>query len=389
MTKTMLISNVMIGDAEQESFTGNLLIEGSEITNVMESGSYDADIHIDATGKNWAAVPGFIDLHIHGAAGYDTMDATQEALRGIAQALPKEGTTSFLATTMTQRGDAIAAALKAIGRFQLTSGQAELLGVHLEGPFISAKRAGAQPIGHIIPPSLPLFEEWQTLSGDRIRLVTIAPETEGGLDFIQTMTNRGILSSIGHSDATFEDVEHAIQAGASRVTHLYNQMSPFHHRNPGVVGGALLEDGLNAELIADFVHSHQKSVELAFRQKGAEHLILITDAMRAKGLPSGTYELGGQKVNVSGNEARLADGTLAGSILTMEQAVKNVRAATGCSVRELVAMTSANAAKELGLERKGRLAAGNDADIVLLDEQFNVQLTVCRGEIAYFREVAK
>ncbi|MGH2318694.1 N-acetylglucosamine-6-phosphate deacetylase [Planococcus sp. SE5232] len=386
MTKSILISGITIADAVEESFTGDILVEGGKISRAAETIEAHADLHVDATGKNWMAFPGFIDVHIHGAAGHDAMDATPEALNGLAGALPKEGTTSFLATTMTQTDKAISAALENIREFQAQEGQAEMLGVHLEGPFISDKRAGAQPIEHIAEPSYPLFRKWQKLSGDQIRLVTLAPETANGLSFIKSLADEGVVASIGHSDGTLEEVQAAVRSGASHVTHLYNQMSPFHHRNPGVVGAALTEDGLSVEVIADFIHSHPTSVELAFRQKGAERLILITDAMRAKGLAPGVYDLGGQDVQVTQKDARLADGTLAGSILTMETAAKNIQSITGCSLNELVAMTSANAAKELGFANKGRLQAGADADVTILDDNFNVQMTICRGTIAYTKE---
>ena len=386
MNKSILISGVTIADAIEESYIGDILLEDGKISRVAEKIDAQADVHIDATDKNWTAFPGFIDVHIHGAAGHDAMDATPAALNGVAGALPKEGTTSFLATTMTQSDEAISAALKNIRDFQTQDGQAEMLGVHLEGPFISDKRAGAQPIEHIVEPSYPLFRKWQKLSGGQIRLVTLAPETTNGLTFIKSLTEDGVIASIGHSDGTLEEVQAAVRSGASHVTHLYNQMSPFHHRNPGVVGAALTETGLTVEVIADFIHSHPTSVELAFRQKGAERLILITDAMRAKGLAPGVYDLGGQDVQVTRKDARLADGTLAGSILTMDTAIRNIQSITGCSLNELVAMTSANAAKELGLASKGKLQGGTDADIAILDDSFTVQLTICRGTIAYTKE---
>ncbi|MDQ0428437.1 N-acetylglucosamine-6-phosphate deacetylase [Planomicrobium stackebrandtii] len=386
MKKSIVITGIAIADAVEESFIGDILIEDGKIIRAVKSIDVQADIRIEAAGKNWTAFPGFIDVHIHGAAGYDAMDATSEALSGIAGALPKEGTTSFLATTMTQSDSAISAALQNIQKFSAQEGQAELLGVHLEGPFISAKRAGAQPIEHIAEASYPLFRKWQKLSGNQIRLVTLAPETKNGMVFTRRLTDDGVIASIGHSDATLEEVQTAVRSGASHVTHLYNQMSPFHHRNPGVVGAALMEEGLMVEIIADFIHSHPASVQMAFRQKGADRLMLITDAMRAKGLPPGVYDLGGQDVQVTKKDARLADGTLAGSILTMDTAVRNVQSITGCSVNELVAMTSANAAKELGLANKGHLQDGADADVAILDDNFNVQLTICRGTIAYTKE---
>ena len=386
MSNTMMISNFTIADSTKDSFVGDIYIENGKIKEVAASIETMADIQINDDGRKWIIVPGYIDVHIHGASGFDTMDATPEALNGLASALPCEGTTSFLATTMTQSNNAISKALINASLFQAEDNQAEMLGVHLEGPFISPDRAGAQPLEHIVKPSSSLFKEWQKLSGNRIKLVTIAPEIEDGLAFIVELNETGVIASIGHSDASAEFITKAVEAGARHVTHLYNQMSPFHHREPGVVGASLLEDDLTVELIADYIHSHPKALDFAFRQKTAQRIILITDAMRAKGLQPGIYDLGGQNVLVSNNEARLGDGTLAGSVLTMEIATKNMKFATGCTLSEMVAMTSTNAAKQLGLSNKGRIEPGKDADLTIIDENWNVQMTICRGNIAYTRE---
>lgn len=386
MSNTMVISKFSIANSTKDSFVGDIYIENGKIKEVASSIDRMADIQINDEGRKWIIVPGYIDVHIHGASGFDAMDATPEALAGLASALPREGTTSFLATTMTQSNSAISKALINASLFQAEDNQAEMLGVHLEGPFISPDRAGAQPVEHIVKPSISLFKEWQKQSGNRIKLVTIAPELEDGLAFIEELNETGVIASIGHSDASAEIVSKAVEAGARHVTHLYNQMSPFHHRKPGVVGASLLEDNLTVELIADFIHSHPKALDFAFRQKKAHRIILITDAMRAKGLPPGIYDLGGQNVHVSDNEARLGDETLAGSVLTMENATKNMNSATGCTLSEMVAMTSTNAAIQLGLSNKGRIEPGKDADLTIIDENWNVQMTICRGNIAYTRE---
>nr|WP_225941986.1 N-acetylglucosamine-6-phosphate deacetylase [Sporosarcina limicola] len=365
---------------------GDIFLENGKIKEVAAFIKKDADIRIDATNKNWIVVPGFIDVHIHGSYGFDVMDATPEALNGLAGSLPREGTTSFLATTMTQSDEDICKALQNARIFNANEKQAEMLGIHLEGPFISPKRAGAQPIKHILPPSFSLFEKWQTVSGNRIKLVTVAPEMDNGIAFIEKLTANGVIASIGHTDATVEIVREAVIAGACHVTHLYNQMSPFHHREPGVVGAAFLEEHLTVELIVDLIHSHPKSIELAFHQKNSSRIILITDAMRAKGLAHGIYDLGGQDVEITHKGARLCDGTLAGSVLTMGNAAKNMKSVTNCTLAELVAMTSTNAAILLGLPNKGMIMPGKDADLTIIDEEWNVQMTICRGNIAYTRE---
>ncbi len=261
--KTLLISNITIAYSTKDSIVGDIYIENGQIIEVAAVITKIADMRIDATGKDWIVVPGFIDIHIHGSSGFDVMDATPEALNGLARALPSEGTTSFLATTMTQSNEAIAGALHNASLFSADEMQAEMVGVHLEGPFISPLRAGAQPVEHITTPSFAHFEKWQELSGNRIKIVTVAPEVENGLAFIEQVTASGVIASIGHTDATSDVVRNAVEMGANHVTHLYNQMSPFHHREPGVVGAAFLEDSLLVEIIVDGIHSHPKSVELS------------------------------------------------------------------------------------------------------------------------------
>ncbi|WP_424955137.1 N-acetylglucosamine-6-phosphate deacetylase [Jeotgalibacillus salarius] len=363
-----------------------IMINNGEIAAVNDQPPDFSKPHI-AIPPTYHLLPGFIDPHIHGAGGADIMDATPEALETMAKALVKEGVTSFLATTMTQTEDSMMKALKNTGEYmkQQKSG-AEVLGVHLEGPFLSPEKAGAQDPDAMLTPDTELFSRFQEASDGNIKVVTAAPELENGYTFTKEVSDSGVVVSIGHSNATYDEFKQAVTAGASQVTHLYNQMSPFHHRNPGVAGGALLEKGLKAEIIADFVHSHPEAVRLAWNEKGAG-LILITDAMRAKGLADGEYDLGGQQVTVKGAEARLADGTLAGSVLTMEQAIKNMMSIAVLSIEELAKITSENAARQVGVwDRKGSIEEGKDADFVVLDESYNVVMTICRGEVVYQKE---
>ncbi|MEO4052562.1 N-acetylglucosamine-6-phosphate deacetylase [Solibacillus sp. CAU 1738] len=378
---TLLIKNITLIDPVKGELTSSIFIEDGSIVEVAPNINREAHTILDFSNEQVKAVPGFIDIHIHGSAGYDVMDATPEALKGIAQSLPKEGTTSFLATTMTQSVDAISRALENVASYKRNDKEAEIIGVHLEGPFVSKKRAGAQPMEFIIEPSIELFEQWQTLSANSIKVITIAPEVIGALQFIQEKSSE-LIVSLGHTDAAYDEMACAVRAGARHITHLYNQMSPIHHRDISAIGAALLEDQLMTELIVDTIHSHEKAVELAFRMKGADKIILITDAMRAKQMQAGNYELGGQAVIVSQKDARLTDGTLAGSILTMEQAVKNMRTITSCSDMELVKMSSYNAAQQLHL-KKGRLQSGFDADITIVNNQWDVLYTFCKGQLAY------
>lgn len=383
MKNTLLISNVMIVNHDKTPSKGDLFIDNGRIMKIGYDLSDKAEHYIDGKDKNWLLLPGYIDMHIHGSAGHDTMDATQLALHQMARSLVQEGVTGFLATTMTQSIEAIESALTNVAQFENSDDEASLLGIHVEGPYVSKKRAGAQPIEYIILPSIEQFVSWQKISKHRIKQVTIAPEVEGGFAFIEALKDLNVIASIGHSDATIEEVDSSVALGVRQATHLYNQMSPLHHRNPGVVGAVFLEDKVKVEIIADFVHNHPQAVNLAYRIKGAKGIILITDAMRAKGLQYGDYDLGGQTVHVSKDGAYLSNGALAGSVLTMEQAVKNIKAITNCSLQEIVAMSSANAAEQLQLTTKGRIAKGYDADFVLLDENLNVQKTICRGKVVY------
>ncbi|MEH7072548.1 N-acetylglucosamine-6-phosphate deacetylase [Neobacillus drentensis] len=362
---------------------------------IVEIGSINAlndetEFEVIELPKHFKAIPGLIDVHIHGVNGADTMDATKEALDTMVLALPREGTTSFLATTMTQEGKQIENALINAGQYiqnQNKNGQAEILGIHLEGPFVNAKRAGAQPVQYIVDPNLTLFKEWQKLTNGNIKLVTLAPEQPGGLDMIRYLKENGVIASIGHTDATYDQVNHAIDAGANHATHLFNQMRGLHHREPGVVGAVFLREELKAEIIVDGVHVRPEMVKLAFKQKQREGLILITDSMRAKCLKNGKYDLGGQEVIVKDGKAVLDDGTLAGSILKLGHALKNIITFTGCSLEDAIEMASANPAKQLNIyHRKGSISVGKDADIVILDSELEVYQTICRGVQTFNRE---
>ncbi|MEH7117483.1 N-acetylglucosamine-6-phosphate deacetylase [Neobacillus vireti] len=391
-SKPILLKGLQIYSEEQWIEKGFIKINDQQIMEVgsMENLTFEEDCEtLDIPSFSYKAVPGFIDVHIHGANGADTMDATQEALETMAQALPGEGTTSFLATTMTQGQEQIEESIRNAGKYingHQTAGKSEILGIHLEGPFVNKNKAGAQPIQHIIDPDLDLFKKWEDLSDQTIKIVTLAPEQPNGLELVRYLKTKGIIASIGHTDATFEEVIKAIDAGANHVTHLFNQMRGLHHREPGVVGAAFLKEELKAELIVDGVHVHPEMVKLAYKQKGKNGIILITDSMRAKCLRNGHYDLGGQDVTVQDGRATLSDGTLAGSILKLGKGVKNILSFTGCKIEEAVEMASVNPAKQLKIfDRKGSISEGKDADIVILDENHEVYMTICRGKTAYIK----
>ncbi|MCU9613447.1 N-acetylglucosamine-6-phosphate deacetylase [Caldibacillus lycopersici] len=390
--KGILLKGIQVYSEGKWIENGYIKIKDQKIVELgrVETLSEQEKFEVIDVPPQYKAVPGFIDVHIHGANGADTMDATAEALTIMAHALPAEGTTSFLATTITQEEKAIEKALVNAGKYMKDPqepGKSEILGVHLEGPFVNPIKAGAQPLPYIIEPNLELFKKWEQISNHTIKLVTLAPEQSGGLEMIRYLKEKGIIASIGHTDATYEEVLNAIDAGANHITHLFNQMRGLHQREPGVAGAALLKDELKAELIVDGIHVHPEMVKLAYKQKGKKGIILITDSMRAKCLKNGHYDLGGQDVTVENGKAVLSDGTLAGSILKLGKGVKNIIAFTGCGLEDAVEMAAVNPAKQLNVfNRKGSLSEGKDADIVILDENLDVYMTLCRGKVAFLKE---
>jgi N-acetylglucosamine-6-phosphate deacetylase len=337
---------------------------------------------------NYHLIPGFIDLHTHGANGHDVMDATPAALAGICEALATEGTTSFLATTMTAEVANIEKALAAVQKYlQAPQAGAAILGVHLEGPFIAPSKMGAQRGENILDPDVELFKKWEKISGNALKLVTLAPEQAHALALIEYLKKQNIVSSLGHTNATYEEAQAAIVAGSAYATHLFNAMSGIHHREPGTATAALLAETVSAELIVDGFHLHPAIVQLALKLKGKEKIVLVTDAMRAKCLQDGCYDLGGQDVYVKKGRAQLADGTLAGSVLRMPSAVQNMLNFTGCELQDALKMAAENPAKILNMfHRKGSIAEKKDADLVVLNEKLEVVLTLCRGEVVYARE---
>ncbi|PWW29538.1 N-acetylglucosamine 6-phosphate deacetylase [Cytobacillus oceanisediminis] len=390
----LLIKNAKIILENDLLNNGFILIENEKIIKVGsldELPAINQDTKIMELPAEHTISPGFIDVHIHGAGGSDTMDATQEALTTMASVLPAEGTTSFLATTITQEKEKIEAALSNAALYQKeqnTPGKAEIIGIHLEGPFINEKRGGAQPRNHILEPDIELFKRWQEAANHTIKLITLAPEKANGYEFIRYLSENGVVASIGHSDAIFTEMEEAVKAGATHVTHLFNGMRGMHHREPGVAGAALLFKELIVEMIADGIHVRPEMIKLALNAKGHDGMILITDSMRAKCLKNGHYDLGGQDVTVENGQALLADGTLAGSILKMKDSIKNMIEFTDITLLEAVRLASRNPAKQLNIyDRKGSISEGKDADLVILDENLEVAMTFCRGIKAFERGV--
>lgn len=389
--KTFIINNLMVHSEKETYKNGYIKVVDGKIAEVGPVSQYkqDDDAKVITLSPDYQVIPGAIDIHIHGASNSDAMDATQDALSTMAKTLPKEGTTSFLATTMTQSTQAIESALLNAGKYieNQTQENAEIVGIHLEGPFISPARKGAQPEEYIIDPDITLFKRWQEMAENQIKLVTLAPEQPNGLDLAAHLRGTGVVASIGHSDATYDQIDEAILAGTTHVTHLYNGMRGLHHREPGVLGAAYLRDELYVELIADGIHCRPEMIKLAYNQITSERMILITDSLRAKWLEKGTYDLGGQPVNVDETRATLSDGTLAGSILKMNDAIKNTMENTDCSMTDIIKMTAENPAKQLRIfDRKGSIQVGKDADLVILNDCLDVEMTFCRGNLAFKKE---
>lgn len=384
MTK-YVIANGRIYTENETIEQGYILIENGKIIQIAE-GEYQGDLTtIDVKGQH--VLPGFIDIHMHGDYGEDAMDASFEGLKHLSESLLSEGTTSFLATTMTQSDENIIKALKNIVDYQEQQDSlnaASIVGIHLEGPFISEYKVGAQNPAYVQRPSVEKVQQFQEIANNQIKVMTFAPEVEGADETLSTLHDQ-INFSIGHTVATFDEVNEAVAQGAKHVTHLYNAGTPFEHRNPGLSGAAWLNDDLSTESIVDGIHSHPASVKIAYKQKGNKRFFLITDAMRAKGMPDGEYDLGGQNVVVKGSEARLASGALAGSILKMNEGLKNLIAYTGASLDDLWRVTSLNQAIALKIEGdKGSIAIGKDADIVVVDDDIQVLTTIKSGKVHNF-----
>lgn len=331
--------------------------------------------------------PGYIDIHVHGGGGSDVMDEDYEAINQVAITHSRFGTTSFLPTTMTMSKDKIIRSLCNIHEaVKKGTAGAEILGVNIEGPYINPKKKGAQKEEDIRLPSIEEFSAFNKASGNLIRLVTIAPEISGAIELINYLHKQGIVASVGHSNSTYAQVQAGIKVGLSHVTHTFNAMRGLHHREPGVVGAALTSPELTLEVIADGIHIHPIVLKILTKIKEFEKIILITDAMRAAGLKEGTYDLGGQEAIVTKGQVRLKDGTLAGSVLTMDKAVKNLVNKIGISLPKAIQMASFNPAKSVRLEnKKGSLEPGKDADIVILNKNLEVELTMVAGKIMYKR----
>lgn len=385
----MLIKNARLITRSTTLEQGWLLWQDSKIIGMGRGNPPTVDVEnnnvLDAQGLILA--PGFIDIHTHGAAGHDTMDATPEAISKMAQFHAQHGTTSFLATTWTDSNERIQNALETVASCmgQQQDG-ATLLGAHLEGPYLNPEKCGAQNTDFIRRADRDEALTWLDL--DVIRLLAIAPEFEENHWLIDTCSKRDIAVSAAHTNATYEDIQQAVSSGLRHSTHTFNAMTGLHHREPGVVGAVLSMSEIRCELIPDTIHVHPAAMKILYAAKGNNGTILITDSIRGTGMPDGDYAVDNRTIHIKNGAARLEDGTLAGSTITMDRAVAYFLEAIDQPLESAWQTTSLNAARAIGIHnRKGSLEVGKDADLILVDDDINVHLTVAEGQIVYRKGV--
>jgi N-acetylglucosamine-6-phosphate deacetylase len=367
-----------------------LLLEGQELVEVTSQAAraVPAGARLVDFGDAVLA-PGFLDLHIHGGGGHDVMEPNPGSLPAVEQLIAKHGVTGYFPTTVTAPIDQILCALERLataiedhsGRDGRIDGWgATPLGIHLEGPFISHVRPGVHPPEDLLPPTLALFERfWQAARG-HIRIMTIAPELEGAPEVIAEAAKRGVCVSLGHSNADLKATRAGVAAGARHATHVFNAMRPLHHREPGIVGEVLTNPKLTVELIADGIHLDPTIVQLVLAAKGKEKTVLITDAISATGMPDGLYPLGSLEVQVKDGKA-LYDGHLAGSVLTLDLAVRNVMHFANWDLQQALRAATLNPARVAGMTDRGQLQAGAAADILVLSKCGEVRKTIIRGQV--------
>jgi N-acetylglucosamine-6-phosphate deacetylase len=360
-----------------------VIVDGNKVTFVgpKEAKYPDNTEIIDASDK--IVTPGFIDMHIHGCAGFDVTEGKYGFLEEMSKFLAKHGVTSFLPTVVSTTKRRIIKAIENVREAQKKKG-ANVLGLYLEGPYLNVEKAGAQNPQYIRDPNLTEVNEILDVAGKTVKVVALAPEKVNAIQVIKELKKRGIVASAAHTNASYHEMLVAIEAGLSHVTHVFNAMRDFNGREIGAVGAALLHEELTTELIADGVHVHPSAIKMLVKMKGYDKVVLISDAISATGLPDGKYELGGLEILVKSGISTLRSGVLAGSTLTLDRAVKNMITLANVPVSEAIKMATLNPARVLRLKTKGEIKAGTDADIAILDRNFNVQSVMIRGELFFF-----
>ncbi len=374
----MILTNLTIVTPNRIIPRGFVRIENGTIVQIGE-GEYRGDE--ETTDRaDLIAFPGFIDIHIHGSVGIDFMDAKAEDYPKIAKSLYEEGVTTFLATTLTSDFESLANVCRTVKEVKEEGNVPSLAGIHFEGPYISMKYKGAQNPEFIRDPDIAEFDKLQEISGNNVKYIAMAPEKEGSMEFISHVTSNGVVVAAGHTDATFEDVEEAIKHGLTNTTHTHNAMSPHHHRRPGVVTAAMYFDELYTEVICDTVHVCPNTLKAFYHIVGPDRFVAITDALKVKHTDLKEFQLFGLDCVRKPDAAYLVSGPLAGSTLSMDQALRNLALITGADAVALSKMLATNAAKALHLNDVGSLEEGKKADIVLLDADYNVVEVYKLGE---------
>ena len=366
---------------------GRVIIDGPLIRDVgtaetitIPSGAERVD------ASQMFVTPGFVEPHIHGCGGVDLMDGTHESLNVVSRTLPRHGTTSFLATTVSSPSDVLTAAIEKIGgQIARHFDGAQPLGIHLEGPFISPVKRGTHKVANVSVPDASLFQQWIRAANNSVRLVTLAPELPGTREVVRIARDAGIVVAMGHSNATFQEAHSAAGDGVCYAVHTFNAMRAFSHRDPGIVGEVLSDDRIFAEIIADGIHVDRSVVRLFARAKGRERVLLVTDAISATDMPDGRYMLGNDTVDVSGGVCRDSEGRLAGSTLTQDVALHNFVQWSGWPFEDALLGLTLNPARALNLEKKGMLEPGADADVVLMDQTFRIMKTFVKGRLVFDR----
>lgn len=393
----MLLENISVVGPKKIRPENTILIEDDIISAVfrksrkkiqaVQSEQEASDVKLEDVEKRFSlpdgyyAAPGFIDIHTHGAAGRDITDGKKEAWKKISRFKLSCGTTSYLATIVSSPPEKTKNLCRRLTDYISSGEDPVMLGVHMEGPFLNPEKKGAQNEKHLREPDLTEVKNWHEILGSYLQIISLAPELEGSREIIGYAGQNNIVTGAAHTVANYEQTRSSFEAGLELGVHFLNGMKAFHHRDPGVIGAFLEEKDMPVEIIADGIHLHPATIRMLINNRDPYSIIAVTDAMRAAGCEEGTYELGGQSVYIEDGEARLENGSLAGSTLTMEKTLKNLISIAGLDISSACRLLSKNPADLLGLGDRGEIAAGKKADIVILDEELNVEMTVKEGKV--------